>query len=102
MQRACDMLLSPTAEALDQCSLLLDATARDLAGCRPEPGDKGCALQEARLLHSAVRRARILLDCAFSFRQAWSRRLGAITAGYTVRGELAAHAGSGVRLAVRG
>jgi len=81
------MLLSPTPEVLDQCSLLLDAATKDLADCRPETDDKPGALQEARQLHAAVRHARRLLDSALAFHEAWARRFGAISAGYTARGE---------------
>jgi hypothetical protein len=101
VRHACEMLLCPTPQALDQCSVLLETTARDLAGSRPEPDGNQSTLQEARLLHAAVRHARALLDSAFALRQAWSRRLGAITAGYTPGGE-PARADPGFRLAVRG
>ena len=98
---ACEMLLRPTPEVLDQCSVLLETTARDLAGRRPGPDSNGSILQEARQFLRAVRHARILLDSAFAFHQVWSYRLGAMTAGYTARGEPAS-ADHGIRLAVRG
>jgi len=101
VRHACEMLLCPTPEVLDQCSILLEATARDLAGSRPEPVANQPTLQEARLLHAAVRHARVLLDSAFAFRQGWSWRLGAITAGYTAGGE-PARVDPGSRFAVRG
>jgi hypothetical protein len=101
VRHACEMLLCPTPEVLDQCSLLLETTARDLAASRSEPDRNKYTLQEARKLHAAVRHARVLLDSAFVFREAWSRRLGAITAGYTAGGE-PARMDRGFRLAVRG
>jgi hypothetical protein len=101
VQRACEMLVSPTPQILDQCFVLLETTTRDLASCRPEPDGKASALQEAQQLHAAVGHAKTLLDRAFAFHQAWTRRLGAMTAGYTPHGEPACVAG-GFRLVVRG
>ena len=98
---ACELLLSPTPEVLDQCSALLVTTARNVAISWPEPGGNQSALQEARQLQAAVRHARVLLDSAFAFRQAWGRRLGAMTAGYTARGE-PARVDPSFRLTVRG
>lgn len=73
----------------------------DLASSRPEPDGNPFTLQDARLLHAAVRHARVFLDSAFAFRQAWSWRLGAMTAGYTAGGE-PARVDPGFRFAVRG
>ena len=101
VQRACEMLVSPTPQILDQCFVLLETTTQDLAGCREEPGGNPAALQEALQLHAAVHHAKALLDGAFAFHQAWARRLGAMTAGYTPHGEPACVAG-GFRLVVRG
>jgi hypothetical protein len=97
----CEMLMRPSPEVLDQCSVLLETAARDLAGRRPQPDGKDPILPDARQLLRAVRHARILLDSAFAFHQVWSCRLGVMTAGYTARGEPAS-ADHGSRLAVRG
>jgi hypothetical protein len=99
--RACHMLLSPTPDVLDQCSLLLETATKNLAACRPVPDDKPVALSEARQLHAAVRHATLLLDAAMAFHDAWARRLGAISGGYTARGEPAA-VDRGFRLVVQG
>jgi hypothetical protein len=101
VRRACEMLVSPTPQILDQCFVLLETTTRELAGCRPEPVGNQSALQEALQLHDVVRHAKTLLDRAFAFHQAWAQRLGAMTAGYTPHGEPAPVAG-GSRLAVQG
>jgi hypothetical protein len=101
VRRTCEMLLSPTPEILDQCSVLLETTSRDLAGCRLQRDGGAAALPEALQLRAAVRHARVLLDQALSFHQGWTRRLGAITGGYTATGEPAA-VNRGSRLAVRG
>ena len=102
VRHVCEMLQCPTPEVLDQCSILLETAARDLASSRLEPpGGNQSTLQEARQLHVAVHHARTLLDSAFAFRQAWNRRLGAITAGYTAGGQ-PAPIDRGFRLAVRG
>jgi len=98
---ACELLLSPTPEILDQCSALLETTAREMVISRPEPAGNESALQDARQLYTAVRRARVLLDSAFVFRQAWRRRLAGMTAGYTARGE-PARVDPSFRLTVRG
>lgn len=101
VQHVCEMFVRPSAEVLDQCAVLLETAARDLAGSRPQADGREPTLGEARQLLGAVRSARILLDSAFAFHQAWSCRLGAMTAGYTARGE-PARANHGFRLAVRG
>jgi hypothetical protein len=100
------MLLSPTPEVLDQCALLLEAAEKDLACCRSEPDGKalegkGEALQEAHQLRAAVGRASLLLEAALAFQQAWTKRLGAISGGYTASGEpVGAYRGS--RLVTQG
>lgn len=101
MLQACQMLLFPTPAVLDQCCLLLEATTKDLVGLRPEPDGTAGALAEALELHTAVRRARLLLDTACSFHLAWIKRLGALSGGYTARGEPALM-DRGYRLTVRG
>ena len=101
VQHVCEMLVRPSPEVLDQCSVLLETTARDLAGRRPGPDSNESILQEARQFLRAVRHARILLDSAFAFHQVWNCRLGVMTAGYTARGEPAS-ADHGIRVAVRG
>ena len=99
--RVCQMLLSPTPEVLDQCSVLLETTTKALAGCRPQPDGNAGALTEALKLRAAVRRARLLLDTACAFHQAWIKRLSAMSGGYTAYGEPAVM-DRGYRLAVRG
>jgi len=101
VQQSCEMLRCPTPEVLDRCSALLQTAVRDLIGSHPEPDGKASALGEARQLLKAVRHARVLLDKASAFREAWSRRLAAMTAGYTARGEPAS-VNHSFRLAVRG
>jgi len=101
VRHACELLVRPSPAVLDQCTVLLETTVRDLACSRPEPDGEESTLQEARQLLRAVRHARILLDSAFAFHQAWSCRLGAMTAGYIAGGEPAS-VDHGFRLAVRG
>ncbi len=105
LDRACDLLLSPSPEALDQCAPLLQAAVTEVTACqaamagpvRPEPG----AAAEGRRLQAAVRRARLLLESAAEYHRNWTRRMGAMSAGYDGRGEPAA-VDRGRRLILRG
>jgi hypothetical protein len=105
LERACDLLLAPSPEALDRCADLLQAavaqvTASQAAIATPAEREPGAAA-EGRRLQSAVRRARRLLDAAAEYHQNWARRMGTLSAGYDSRGEPAA-VERGRRLIVRG
>jgi hypothetical protein len=99
--QAIEALLSPTPKALDRCALLLQAATKNLTGSPSVSGETQGALEEARQLQRAVRRARMLLDAAFEFHRQWNRRLGALSGGYTSEGEPAA-VKPGFRLVLRG
>jgi hypothetical protein len=105
LERACELLLSPSPAALDQCTPLLEAAVTKITACRAaltgpvrtEPS----AYAEGRRLQAAVRRARRLLESAAEYHQNWARRMGAMSAGYDSRGEPAA-VDRGRRLIIRG
>jgi hypothetical protein len=105
LDRACELLLSPSPEALDQCAPLLEAAVTKVTACQQAvagqewtaPG----ASAEGRRLQAAVRRARRLLDSAAEYHQNWARRIGALSAGYDGRGE-PAEVDRGRRLILRG
>lgn len=105
LERACDLLLSPSPAALDQCASLLETAVTKVAACQAaitdlqetEPG----ASAEGRRLQAAVRRARRLLESAAEYHQNWTRRIGAMSAGYDGRGEPVAVT-QGRRLILRG
>jgi len=105
LDRVCDLLLSPSPEALDQCTPLFQAaiarvTACQAAATRPAQTEPG-APAEALRLQSAVRRARCLLEAAAEYHQKWARRIATMSAGYDGRGEPAA-VDQGRRLILRG
>jgi hypothetical protein len=104
-ERACDLLLAPSPEALDRCASLLQAavaqvTASKAALASPAQREPG-ATAEGRRLQAAVRRARRLLEAAAEYHQNWARRIGTMSAGYDGRGEPAA-VERGRRLIIRG
>jgi hypothetical protein len=93
VERACGLLASPSAEALDRCAGVLESACSDLASCRPwVSGAQGNleALAEARRLQEAVRRASHLLQTARDYYAKWSQAWAALTNGYTPRGEVPA------------
>lgn len=85
--QACESLLVPTPESLDECALRLQAATRTVAQCASGVDAEKGALDDARQLRLEVQRARILLDAAMEFRRQWNRRLGAMSGGYTPAGE---------------
>jgi len=90
LDEVCAMLTAPTPEALDQCSVLLEAAGRQLTDWQPRlrqnSGDAP-ALEEARRLRTSLLRAGRLLEGASSFHNNWIRLRGAMSGGYTDRGE---------------
>ena len=105
LDRASELLLSPSPAALDQCAPLLEAAVKKVTACQRAMADPAqCepgAFTECSRLQAAVRRARRLLDSAAEYHQNWARRIGALSAGYDGRGEPAA-VERGRRLILRG
>jgi hypothetical protein len=90
VDQVCNLLISPSPTALDSCSHLLETAGSRLALLQPQlrPGaGNPTAQEEARRLRAAVMCAQRLLENAFSFHVNWGRLLGALTAGYTERGD---------------
>ena len=90
LERACGLLASPSAEALDRCAGVLESACADLAKCRPWAGSvegQAEALAEAQRLQAAVRRAGHLLQVAWDYHSIWTSRWAATTSGYTPNGE---------------
>ncbi len=101
---ACQILLSPTPEELDQCAARLAAALAHVTDCRTAAQSDVSAEQprrEAHRLGRSLRRAHRLLEAAAAFHNGWVRCLGAMCAGYTNRGEPAAVERGG-RILVRG
>lgn len=104
VKRACNLLIAPTPEALDNCQ---DALARAISAltefrsqCREVPADAG-AKSLVCALRAEVRRARRLLQSLATFYRGWERILGTMSAGYTAGGDPAPVARIG-RLCCRG
>jgi transposase-like protein len=105
-QRACGMLLSPTPEAVKQCAAEIGLAAENLAEWRKTYRARGLAdpelaLDNARRLRAAARRARRLLDSAAAFHAGWREMLGSLCSGYTSSGAPAGATLPG-RLCLRG
>jgi hypothetical protein len=99
VERACVLLGSPTADALDRCANVLESACSDLVNCRPwVSGAQGNseALAEAHRLQEAVRRAARLLQTGQEYFAKWSQAWEALTSGYTPRGEAPAPARRGL------
>ena len=90
LDAASEQLLSPTADAVDRCSALLEAACRRLTDCRDEvaaaQGD-AAALEEAWKVRRSFLRTTRLLENAARFHENWVAIRGAMTGGYTNRGE---------------
>jgi hypothetical protein len=90
LDAASEQLLSPTADAVDRCSALLESACSRLTDCRAEvaaaQGDAG-ALEEAWKLRRSFQRASKLLESAARFHDNWVAIRGTMTGGYTNRGE---------------
>jgi hypothetical protein len=89
----CQILLAPSPAALDRCAPLLETAAAEVSACLPELRNSNgtqAEVDEAQRLRLAVRHAKRLLEGAAEFHQNWIRRLGALSGGYTGRGEPAA------------
>jgi hypothetical protein len=98
LDAACDLLIAPTPQALDRCSMILEAAGREAAeraSSLAEIRGNNDAIAEARRLRRSVQRARSLLENAARFHIGWLAIRGALTGGYTDRGEPAPvrHAG---------
>uniref|UniRef100_Q01QL5 FlgN family protein n=1 Tax=Solibacter usitatus (strain Ellin6076) TaxID=234267 RepID=Q01QL5_SOLUE len=90
LDRAGELLTSPSPASLDRCSSLLEATGRRLAEWQPRlaehSGDPE-ALAEAWRLRRSFRRTERLLQGAGEFHSNWVSRRGAMTGGYTSAGD---------------
>jgi hypothetical protein len=98
LDSACDLLVAPTPETLDRCSVLLESAGREMVECQSwissAQGDPA-ALEAAWRVRRSYERAARLLKGAESFHANWMVIRGTLTGGYTNRGEPAPvrHAG---------
>jgi len=104
VDRACELLVTPSPGSLDRCSRVLEAAVQQLAESQPQlrrgVGDP-TVMGEAYRLRAAVRRAASLLEGANGFHLNWSRLRDAMTGGYTGRGD-PAPVPRGSRISIRG
>ncbi len=90
VERVCGLLVSASPEFLDGCPGLLQRACSVIGEFRPwmsEARGDGAAFEEAHRLQSAVRQAARLLESALDYHARWNRILGAMTGGYTERGD---------------
>ena len=93
VERVFGLLVSPTPPTLDFCSGLLLAAVHGVASCLPtlsETRQRSERLAEALQLRAAIARAGGLLQSAWDYHAKWRRIVGAMSAGYTSRGDAAA------------
>ena len=90
LERIFQILIAPSARALDESQLLLAAAVEELESSRPfwhqAQGDTA-ARKEALRVRAALGQAQRLLETAADFHRRWRRFLGARTGGYTCRGD---------------
>jgi hypothetical protein len=90
LDAACSLLLAPTPAAVDQSAALLESAGRRLLDCRDglseQHGDAEVLVQAWSVRRSFQRAAR-LLENAARFHDNWIGVRGAMTGGYTSRGE---------------
>jgi len=90
VERVCGLLVAASPEFLDGCPGPLERACSVIAEFRPwlseVQGDPD-ALAEAYRLQFAVRHAARLLESAWQYHAKWNRILGAMTGGYTRRGD---------------
>jgi hypothetical protein len=98
LDSVCQLLISPAPEVLDRCAGLLESAGRQLTECQPQlaamRGDPA-AIEAAWMLRRSFVTADKLLQSAARFHTNWTAIRGALTGGYTVRGQAAPvrHAG---------
>jgi hypothetical protein len=98
LDSACDLLISPTPEVLDRCSMLLESASRQMAECQPRIAElrgDAAAIEEAWRVRRSFVRVGKLMENAARFHGNWMSMRGTLTGGYTERGEAAPvrHAG---------
>lgn len=90
LDAASEQLLAPTPDAVDRCSALLRSASCRLTEFRADAagaqGDAG-ALEEAWRVRRSFMRTAKLLEHAAQFHDSWASIRGAMTGGYTNRGE---------------
>jgi hypothetical protein len=89
-ERACDLLLNPVAQNLDECLAALGAAASHVERCQSalaqSPGSP-TIFGQARRLQAVVARAESLLKSAEEFHRNWFQIFRARLGGYTARGD---------------
>ncbi len=90
LAEACELLLRPSPEALDECAARCQRAASELAASLPgiqSARGKPEVMAAARRLSEAVRSARRLLENAAAYHNRWQALLGAMSGGYLRNGE---------------
>jgi len=89
LDRACQLLVSPTPEHIDGCARLLETAISEVSSPKlpPNAASRQDALGQARLLKRSIGRTARLLDGAALYHANWISCLGALSAGYTPLGQ---------------
>lgn len=92
LDNAGDLLLAPDVNSVERCSALLEAAAHRIAEFRRDwggPAGEPEVMEEACKVRRSFVRAARLLESAVRFHENWACIRGAMTGGYTSRGEAA-------------
>lgn len=104
VNRACDLLIAPTPEALSSCQDALTRAVSELTGFRSSGQEVPAGSDVKSMacdLRAEILRASRLLQSLAGFYRGWERILGAMSGGYTSGGDPAPVARIG-RLCCRG
>jgi hypothetical protein len=104
LDRAGALLTTPSPQALDSCSSVLESAGRQLLEWQPrlaEQAGNAEALAEAWHLRRSFQRTERLLQNAGDFHRNWTLLRGTLTGGYTATGQ-AAPVDHGHRISLQG
>jgi hypothetical protein len=91
-EKACDLLLNPVGQNLDECLAALGTAASHLEDCQSALAQSlghSALLGQARRVQAVVARAGSLLRTAEEFHRNWFLIFRARLGGYTARGDAA-------------
>jgi len=91
-ERACDLLLSPVGQNLEECLAALGTAACHLQDCQAalaQSRGEPALLGQARHVQATVAHASSLLTTAEEFHRNWFQIFRAMLGGYTARGDAA-------------
>src|SRR3954452_13625976 len=92
LDSVCDLLRSPSPDSLDSCATIFASAVSRMLDCQssiPEAHGDAAAMAAAWDVRRSFQKAGRLLENASRFHGGWTSVRGAMTGGYTNRGEAA-------------